>query len=99
MRPFSDFKKRFRLYLSAGWGILMGCLTIALGSSLLSAHAMQIPMRILICFLFPGLIGSMAIEGNVHLFSLAFATVINLLVNSGILWLLCSLVIRIKKPS
>ena len=77
----------------------MGCLTIVLGSSLLSADTMQIPMQILICFLFPGLIGSMAIDGNVHAFSLAFAAVINLLVNFGILWLLCSLVMRINKPS
>ena len=99
MRPLSDFQKKFRLYLSVGWGILMGCLTIALGSSLFSADAMHIPMQMLNCFLFPGLVGSMAINGNVHAFSPAPAAVINVLVNFGILWILCSLVMRIKKPS
>ncbi len=76
----------------------MGCLTIALDSSRFSVYAMHIPMQMLIYFLFPGLVGSMAIAGNVHAFSLLPAAVINVLVNFGILWLLCSLLMRIKKP-
>ena len=81
----------------------MGCLTIALelahGSSLFSADALQIPMQILIYFLFPGIIGSMATDGNVHAFSLVAAAAINVLVNFGIVWFLCSLLMRIKKSS
>ena len=99
MRQLSDLQKRFRLYFAAGWGILMGCLTIALGSSLFSADALRNPMQMLIYFLFPGIIGSMATDGNVHAHSLVAAAVINVLVNFGVVWFLCSLLMRIKKPS
>lgn len=56
-------------------------------------------MQILIYFLFPGIIGSMATDGNVHAFSLVAAAAINVLVNFGIVWFLCSLLMRIKKSS
>ena len=76
----------------------MGCLTLVLGSSsLLSADAMRIPTQILICFLFPGLIGSMAISGNVHTFSLAPAAIINVIVNFGFVWIISSPLVQLKK--
>jgi hypothetical protein len=79
----------------------MGSLTLALAhsSSLFSADALQYPMQILIYFLFPGIIGSMATDGNVHAYSLVAAAVINVLVNFCVVWFLSSLLMRIKKPS
>jgi hypothetical protein len=72
---------------AALWGGLVGILTLAIEN--LVGRAISIPLMILI---FPGLIGSMVITGNVHAFPIALAALLNTLIHTGLCWGLLTLI-------
>ena len=68
--------------------------------SMLSGNAFIAALQMTVCaFLLPGLVGALAVSGNVHAFSFSVAAPINALIYFGLAWAGCSLVIRFKAKS
>jgi len=68
--------------------------------SILSANAFIAAIQVAVSApLLPGLIGAMAVSGNVHVFSFWLAAPINALIYFGLGWVGCSLLIRFKAKS
>jgi len=93
--------KKLQLSIAIAWGILLGSLTFAVRPiSTISANfvlgAIQKGTMVL---LLPGLIGSAAVAGNVHAFSLVPAAIINALFHFGIAWLLIRIKVRRVAPA
>lgn len=78
-----------RFIIAALWGALIGVLTFAIED--ISGRAIAIPLMLLI---FPGLIGSMAIVGNVHAFPTTLAALLNFFIHAGLGWSLLNLIAR-----
>lgn len=89
--------KQIRIRIAAGWGLLIGSLTFAVGpiSSISENPILGIAQEVLMVLLPPGLIGAGAISGNVHAFYLAPGALINALFNFGLSWLLLAVVGRL----
>ncbi len=71
----------FRATVASAFGLAMGAATFSLES-------FSWVERFFVPFLIPGLIGSMAVGGNVHAFSLWVAAIINTVFYFLVLWLL-----------
>jgi tetratricopeptide (TPR) repeat protein len=89
--------KQIRIRVAAGWGLLIGSLTFAVGpiSSISENPILGIAQEVLMVLLLPGLIGAGAISGNIHAFYLAPGALINALFNFGLSWLLLAVVGRL----
>lgn len=91
-------QKRLRLQIAMAWGVLLGSLTFAVGplSTISSNPLLGSIQKVLMVFLFPGLIGAMAFGGNVHAFSLLPGAIINALFHFSACWLLVGIAARLK---
>lgn len=89
--------KRIRIRIAAGWGLLIGSLTFAVGpiSSISANPILGTAQVVLMVLLLPGLIGAGAISGNMHAFYLAPGALINAFFNFGLSWFLLALVGRL----
>jgi len=80
-----------RLIIAAIWGGVIGAMTFTIEG--LAGNAIAIPLMILI---FPGLIGSMAITGNVHAFPITLAALLNGFIHTGLCWGVLTLIARVR---
>jgi hypothetical protein len=68
--------------------------------SILSGNAFVAALQTTACsLLFPGLIGAVAVSGNVHVYSFGVAAPINALTYFGLGWIGCNLLDRFKRKS
>jgi hypothetical protein len=74
---------------ASGLGVLLGSLTLTIQrlSAISDNRLIGTAQETLVILLFPGLIGAMGINGNVHLFQLWVAAAINAVIYFGIGWL------------
>ena len=68
--------------------IFAGVISAALGIATFSLEQFGGAGQVFVFLLLPGLIGSMAISGNVHAFPLWVAAIINILFYFGLVWIL-----------
>jgi hypothetical protein len=87
----------YRLYLAVAAGALSGGLTLAVEElAVISENPiLGAAQHVLFYLLFPGMLGSMAVSGNVHAFQLWVAAAINGLIYFGVAWLMGRLVARL----
>ena len=92
MTPTSEKARVARLITAAAGGFLTGCSTFGVGplSSISDNRVLGLGQKCVMLLLLPGLIGSGAVVGNVHAFSLALAACINFLFTFALLYLICS---------
>jgi len=90
---------RVQIYIGAAAGALMGGLTGAVETiSTVSRNPLiGVLQETAMALIIPGLLGSAILSGNVHAFSLVFATVINTLIYFAVGWISCSLWRRMKR--
>ena len=86
---------RWPLVVALGFGIMSALLSISLEhrAALLFGDA----GFIITAVVFPGLLGSMVIAGNVHAFSLWLAAGINFVFYFTLVWIICAVSIRIVR--
>lgn len=91
-------KNRNRIRIAAGWGLLLGSLTFAVGpiSTISQKPILGAIQKFLMISLLPGLIGAGAVGGNMRAFPLAPGALINALLNFCSSWLVLALIGRFR---
>jgi len=69
--------------------LAVGIIAAALTLSLYTTPLMGSAGRVLSTVLFPGILGSAAVAGNAHAFSLGMGAAINFVLYFGITWVIC----------
>jgi hypothetical protein len=84
----------FALFLA----VLLSAATVAIGRfAVLSDNpAIDAAQKTVMVLLLPGLIGVMAVAGNIHAYDLWLAAVINGVIYFGLCWLACTLLARLS---
>ena len=79
-------------------GIIAAALTLSLYTPLMGSEPlMGSAGRVLSTVLFPGILGSVAVAGNAHAFSLGMGAAINFVFYFGIAWVICKALAGIGK--
>ena len=96
--PSEHLSMRSRLLIAAGWGILIGGITLQIEHFAQISRNPGIAAIQVACFaaMSPGIVGAMAMSGNVHAWYLGCAAGINALFHFGVSWLLLPLLARLK---
>lgn len=97
----SSTNGRIKILIASVLAAASGVGTLFFASlSMLSGNAFIAAMQMTVCaLLLPGLIGAIAVSGNVHAFSFSVAAPINALSYFGLGWAGYSLLIRFKAKS
>lgn len=83
---------RWATSIALAVGIIAAALTFSLYTPLMGSAG-----RVLSAVLFPGILGSVAVTGNAHAFSLGMGAAINFVLYFGITWVICKALAGIGK--
>jgi hypothetical protein len=86
------FLSRMATSIALAVGIIAAALTLSLYSALMGSAG-----RVLPTVLFPGILGSAAVAGNAHAFSLGIGAAINFVLYLGITWVICKALAGVGK--
>ena len=92
MAEREDLSSRSATPIALAVGIIAAALTLALYTPLMGSAS-----RVLAAVLFPGILGSLAVAGNAHAFSMGWARQLTLELYFGITWVICKALAGIGK--
>jgi len=92
MAEREDLSSRSATPIALAVGIIAAALTLALYTPLMGSAG-----RVLAAVLFLGILGSVAVAGNAHAFSIWIGAAINLVLYFGITWVICKALAGIGK--